>query len=311
MSPWRRGKYILEAAGFVLAMGILRLFSPEAASNLGGFVGRAVGPRLGITRRARRNLRLAFPEKTAAEIETIVRGMWDNLGRVAAEYPHLGRITAEDSDRIELVDIATVWALRDGPAAGILVSAHLANWEILPVVAARNGLDLTGVVRDPNNPYVRPLLERLRGIAGGRRTEKGAGSARQAVQVLRENRVFALLFDQKLNTGMAVPFFGVEAMTLVTPAQLALRFRCPLIPMRVERLGPARFRITACPPLLLPETADRQAAVAQVMTDLNGILETWIRERPEQWLWLHRRWPDAAHNAGSSGGPPDNPAAAP
>jgi len=311
MSPWRRGKFILEAVGFRLAMGVLRLFSPEAASNLGGFLGRAVGPRLGVSRRARQNLRLAFPQKTVAEIEAIVRGMWDNLGRVAAEYPHLGRITAADSDRIELVNAERVWALRDGPTAGILVSAHLANWEIMPVVAARNGVDMTGVVRDPNNPYVRPLLERLRGIAGGRRTEKGAGSARQAVQVLRDNRVLGLLFDQKMNTGMALPFFGVKAMTLVAPAQLALRFRCPLIPMRIERLGPARFRIEARPPLALPETADRRAAVAQVMTELNGILETWIRERPEQWLWLHRRWPDAAHRVSSSGGPPDNPTVAP
>jgi KDO2-lipid IV(A) lauroyltransferase len=217
---------LLEALGFFLAVGFLRLLSPEAASNLGGFVGRTIGPRLGVTRRARRNLRLAFPEKTAAEIETIVRGMWDNLGRVAAEYPHLGRITAARGNRVELVNIDAVQALRDGSTAGILISAHLANWEILPVVAARNGFDLTGVVREPNNPYVRPLLERLRGVAGGRRTEKGAGSARQAVRALRENRVLGLLVDQKMNTGIAVPFFGVEAMTLVTPAHLAMRFQC-------------------------------------------------------------------------------------
>ena len=311
MSPWRRGKFILEAAGFALAIGFLRLFSPEAASNLGGFFGRTIGPRLGLTRRARRNLRLAFPEKSAAEIETIVYGMWDNLGRVAGEFPHLGRITAADSDRIELVNGATAWTLRDGPTAGILVSAHLANWELLQVVTARNGVDMTSLVREPNNPYVRPLLGRLRGVAGGARADKGAGGARKAVRVLRGNGVLGLLFDQKMNTGIALPLFGVEAMTLVTPAQLALRFRCPLIPMRVVRLGPARFRIEIQPPLVLPETADRQAAVAQVMTELNGILEEWIRDRPEQWLWLHRRWPEAARRAGSSDAPPDNPGAAP
>jgi len=297
MSPWRRGKFLLEALGFLLAVGILRLFSPEGASNLGGFLGRTIGPRLGITRRARQNLRLAFPEKTPAEIESIVRGMWDNLGRVAAEYPHLGRIAAADSDRVELVNIDHVRALPNGPTAGILVSAHLANWEILPVVAARTGIDMMGVVREPNNPYVRPLLERLRGIAGGERTDKGARGAREAIQVLRNNRVLAMLIDQKMNTGISLPFFGVEAMTLVAPAQLALRFRCPLVPIRVERLGPARFRVEARPPLVLPETADRDAAVAQIMTELNRILEDWIRERPEQWLWLHRRWPDAARRA--------------
>jgi len=300
MSPWRRGKFLLEAFGFLLTVGILRLFSPEGASNLGGFLGRMIGPRLGITRRARQNLRLAFPEKTSPEIETIVRGMWDNLGRVAAEYPHLGRIAAADSDRVELVNIDDVRALPKGPTAGILVSAHLANWEILPVVAARTGIDMMGVVREPNNPYVRPLLERLRGIAGGTRTDKGTRGAREAIQVLRNNRVLAMLIDQKMNTGISLPFFGAEAMTLVAPAQLALRFRCPLVPIRVERLGPARFRVEAQPALVLPETTDRDAAVAQVMTELNRILENWIRERPEQWLWLHRRWPDSAHRVGAN-----------
>ena len=311
MSPWRRGKFILEALGFWLAVGVMRPFSPETASNLGGFLGRTIGPRLGITRRARQNLRLAFPEKTLAEIETIVRGMWDNLGRVAAEYPHLGRITAANSDRIELVNIATVWAPRDGPTASIQVSAHLANWEIVPIAAARNGVDVTVVVREPNNPYVRPLLDRLRGVHGGARTDKGAGGARQAVRVLRSDGALGLLFDQKMNTGIALPFFGVEAMTLAMPAYLALRFRCPLIPVRVVRLGPARFRIEALPPLVLPETADRNTAAAQIMTELNGILEGWIRERPEQWLWLHRRWPDGAQRTASSGAPRDNPTAVP
>ncbi|MHA1599734.1 MAG: LpxL/LpxP family acyltransferase [Alphaproteobacteria bacterium] len=311
MSPWRRFKFIMEALGFRLAMGILRLLSPEAASNLGGFLGRTIGPRLGISRRARQNLRLAFPEKPSAEIETIVRGMWDNLGRVAGEYPHLGRITAVDSDHIELVNVAAVWAPHDGPTASIQVSAHLANWEIVPIAAARIGVNVTVVVREPNNPYVRPLLDRLRGVAGGTRAYKGAGGARQAVRVLRDNGALGLLFDQKMNTGIALPFFGVEAMTLAMPAYLALRFRCPLIPIRVVRLGPARFRIEAYPPLVLPETADRHVAAAQIMAELNGILEGWIRERPEQWLWLHRRWPDAARRAGSSGALPDSPTAVP
>jgi Kdo2-lipid IVA lauroyltransferase/acyltransferase len=186
----------------------------------------------------------------------------------------------------------------------------------MPVVAARNGVDITIVVRDPNNPYVRSMLDRLRGVAGGRRAEKGARSARQAMHALREHRVLGVLFDQKMNTGMALPFFGIEAMTLVAPAQLALRFRCPLIPVRIERLGPARFRMQAWPPLTLPETTDRHAATAQIMTELNRILEGWIRENPEQWLWLHRRWPDAARrqsapNNVSSGAPPDNPSAVP
>ena len=295
MKPGRRFKFVLEAAGLYLAVGIVRLLSPEAASNLGGFLGRLIGPRLGITRRARRNLRLAFPEKSTAEIEAIVRGMWDNLGRVAAEYPHLGAITAATSDRVELAGVDAVRAVRDGGKAGILASAHLANWEIMPVVAAQNGVDMTVVVREPNNPYVRDLIDRLRGVAGGWRTAKGSGGARQAMEVLRGGGVLGVLFDQKMNAGLSIPFFGVAARTAAAPARLALRFRCPLVPVRIERTGPARFRVFAHPPLVLPEGGDREAATIQIMVELNSILEGWIRARPEQWLWLHRRWPESAH----------------
>lgn len=309
MSPLRRAKFLLEALGLLVVLGALRLLSPAAASNLGGLLGRAIGPRLGISRRARQNLRLAFPDKSAAEIEEIVRGMWDNLGRVAAEYPHLDRITAADGDRVELVNVDVARALRSGPSAGILVSAHMANWEIMPALAARNGVEMTAVVREPNNPYVRPLLDRLRGIAGGKRTGKGAGGARQLIEALRGGRVIGMLIDQKLNSGIPLPFFGVEAMTVTAPAELALRFRCPLIPVRIERTGPARFRVSAPAPVPLPQTADRHAAVARIMGDLNRILEEWIRARPEQWLWLHRRWPEAAYRA--SGAALGSPASAP
>ena len=289
-----RVRYVFEAVGLTLALGFLRLLSPEAASNLGGFLGRTIGPRLGVTSRARRNLRLAFPDKPEGEISRIVRDMWDNLGRVAAEYPHLARITAPDSGRVTL-DVESVRDLRDRKTAGILASAHLANWEILPVTAARFGLDMTGIVREPNNPLVRPLMDRLRGVAGGGRAPKGKDGAKQAIEVLRSGRVLGLLFDQKLNDGIPVPLFGVDAMTAVAPAQLALRFGCPIVPVRVERTGPARFRMTSQAPIEVPDTGNRREDVARVTGQLNRILEDWIRARPEQWLWLHRRWPETAY----------------
>ncbi|RMD60703.1 MAG: lauroyl acyltransferase [Alphaproteobacteria bacterium] len=289
-------RYLLEAVGLRLAIAGLGRLSPEAASNLGGFIGRTLGPHLGISRRARRNLRLAMPELGAAEIERIVRDMWDNLGRTAAEYPHLGRIAGPDSGYTQWVDADPVRALRDGGAA-ILASAHLANWEIMPVSAACYGIDMTIIVREPNNPLVRPMVERLRGAVGGARTPKGKAGTRVAVEVLGSGRVLGLLFDQKLNEGIPVPLFGVPAMTTTGPAQLAVRFGCPIIPVRIERTGPARFRITAHPPIQPPAGADRRAAVETLTRRLNEILEDWIRARPEQWLWLHNRWPKDAYRA--------------
>jgi KDO2-lipid IV(A) lauroyltransferase len=227
--------------------------------------------------------------------------MWDNLGRVAAEYPHIGEIAAPESGRIEWADSAPVRAMRDQGTAGILVSGHLGNWEVMPAAAIRRGLDMTIIVREPNNPLVRPVIERLRGVAGGVRAPKGAQGAKAALGALRQGRVLGLLCDQKLNDGVSVPFFGIEAMTPAAPAQLALRLGCPLVPVRVERLGPARFRLGSYEALALPDSGEREADTVQVMTALNEILEGWIRDKPEQWLWLHRRWPEAAYRRAESG----------
>ncbi len=287
-------RYLMEALGFLAAFAVVRPLPIDAASNLGAFLGRNIGPRLPISRRARANLRLAFPEKSESEIEKILQGMWDNLGRVAAEYPHLGRITALDSGRVEWTEMALLRALRDQKKAGVLVSAHLANWEVLSVTLARHGMNLTSVVREPNNPLVRGMIHRLRGVAGGVHAPKGRIGAKESIEALRHGRVLGILFDQKLNTGIPVRLFGVEAMTPVAPAQFALRFRCPLVPIYVERTGPGRFRLRAETPVAMPDTGDRSTDVAQVTEKLNQILEDWIRARPDAWLWVHRRWPDAA-----------------
>ena len=305
----KRLRYLIEALALRVVFALLGWLPVDAASNLGGFLGRNIGPRLPASARARRNLRLVFPEKNATEVERIVACMWDNLGRVAAEYPHIDEIAAPESCRIDWADTAPVRAMRagghdagrGGGHAGILVSAHLANWEIMPAAALRRGLEMTIIVRDPNNPFMRPLIERLRGVAGGVRAPKGILGAKAAVGALRQGRVLGLLYDQKMNDGVAVPFFGIKAMTPAAPAQLALRFGCPLVPVRVERIGPARFRLGSYEELALPDSGDRQADTVAVMTALNEILEGWIRDKPEQWLWLHRRWPEAAYRRAESG----------
>jgi KDO2-lipid IV(A) lauroyltransferase len=101
-----------------------------------------------------------------------------------------------------------------------------------------------------------------------------------------------VLVDQKMNDGIPVPFFGRPAMTAPAVAQLALRFDCAIIPARVERLKGARFRLTAFPPIEIAKTGNRQADTLAIMTRINAVVEGWIRERPDLWFWLHRRWPE-------------------
>ncbi|HML09769.1 MAG TPA: lauroyl acyltransferase [Stellaceae bacterium] len=289
--PWR---YRVE--GWIAAAGIriVGLLPLDWASAIGGTLARTIGPRLGASKRARINLRAAMPELSEREIETIVRGMWDNLGRVVFEYPHLSRITiypAELNDgRVEVLGVEHIEKARAEGRSFILVAGHLANWEIAPLASAQYGLDVAFIYRAANNPTVDAMIGELRQHA--KFFPKGAIASRQAFATLRRGAHLGLLADQKMNDGIAVPFFGRDAMTAPALALLALRFGCDVLPARVERLGGAHFRLTVHPALPLSETGDRDADVLTLMTEVNRTLEGWIRERPEQWFWLHRRWPD-------------------
>ncbi len=295
LASWltRRVAYPLEAVLVHGVCGLFRALPVDRASALGGWIGRTVGPRLRGTRTARRNLERAFPEKSRAEIDAIILGMWDNLGRVIAEYPHLDAIGEHGpGGRTEVIGAGHIDALREDGKAGILVSGHFANWEVQSVTSRKMGVELALVYRAPNNPYVGALLTELRGAASGTHIPKGSDGARTLIRVLTKGGHVGMLIDQKLNDGMPVPFFGRDAMTAPAAAQLALRLGIPLVPARTERLNGARFRVTVLPPVEPPNTGDRNADVRILMERLNALLEQWIRERPAEWLWLHRRWPD-------------------
>ncbi|HYH22431.1 MAG TPA: lipid A biosynthesis lauroyl acyltransferase [Azospirillum sp.] len=289
----RHLSYPLEAAAAYGFATLCRALPVDTASDFGGWLGRAVGPWLSSTRTARRNLTRAFPEKSAAEIDAIITGMWDNLGRTMAEYPHLDALgEGGPGGRTEIVGAERIAAMRDDGKAGILVSGHLANWEVPSVLARKLGLELALVYRAPNNPIVDRLLTDLRGAATATHVPKGAEGARALIRILGSGGHVGMLIDQKMNDGIPVPFFGRDAMTAPAAAQLALRAGIPILPARIERLGGARFRVTVFPPLEPPATGDRNADSRVLMERMNALLEGWIRERPEQWLWMHRRWPD-------------------
>lgn len=291
-SPPARWNHRLEAAIAAFAGWVVGLLPLDWASALGGALGRWIGPRLGITKRARTNLRHAMPELSEAETASIIRGMWDNLGRVAFEYPHLRRIEVfAPGRRVEMHGLEHLDRALAAKRSVIMFSGHIGNWEIAALAGGQYGIDVAQIYRAANNPLVDRMVARLRGDQG-ELIPKGAVASRRAVATLRRGGHLSLLADQKLNDGIPVPFFGRDAMTAPALALLALRFDCDVLPVRVERLKGARFRLTVHPPLPMPRTGERDANVAALMLAVNRTLEAWIRERPEQWFWLHRRWPD-------------------
>jgi KDO2-lipid IV(A) lauroyltransferase len=281
-----------EASLTWLAYGLFRALPVDAASAFGGWLASVVGPRLPVSRGAYRNLELALPERSAGEIDGLVRAMWANLGRVTAEYAHLDKFRCyEPNGRVEVVGIEHLDAVRDSGTGALFFSAHLGNWEILTLGATQRGLALVQIYRAANNAAVDRLMARARRPVGGALHPKGHRGAREATAALRRGEHVAMLVDQKLGEGIPVPFFGRPAMTAPALATLALRHHCPVLPTRVERLRGATFRLTVYPPMAIPDSGDRKADALALMVNVNAIVEEWVRERPEQWLWLHSRWP--------------------
>ncbi|MEQ8355466.1 MAG: lauroyl acyltransferase [Kiloniellaceae bacterium] len=293
---WRKALRWVRHAGEgllqFLLLGFFWILPLDWASNLGGWLTRQIGSRLSVSRRAMKHLRIAFPDMPEAECKRIVAGMWDNLGRLVAEYPHLGRIADPETGRIEVIGNERLEELRHAGRPFIVVSAHMANFELMPIAAYKHGHNLTVVSRPVNNPIIQRILLyfRQRPTGDWGKIPKGVSGARQAVKLLQEGLNLGVLVDQRVSQGVPLPLFGQPARTNLGIAKLAIEHDVKVFPAHLERLGGARFRLTVEAPLQRPDLGDNQAEARAMMTEVNRILERWIRHRPEDWLWLHRRW---------------------
>lgn len=278
--------HILEALMLHALLIFFRSLPLDTGSAIGGFIGRTCGPFVSAHRIALDNLRLAFPEKTEAERATIARGMWDNLGRVIAELPHLpgSRLTS----RMPVTGIENL----PKPGESVLFfSGHIGNWELTYPMAFDRGVPTTLIYRHANNPHVDKLVMKLRMSHATKMYPKGIRGAVKLIRALKDKESLAMLVDQKMNTGIPVPFFGRDAMTAPAIAEMALRYDKPIVPARVIRTGGAHFQGILYPALDISRTGDDKEDARAVMVQINAILESWIREYPEQWFWVHRRWP--------------------
>ncbi len=285
--------YPLQAFFVAIIYGFFRVLPISVASGFGSIIGRSIGPKLSITTRAKQNLATVFPEKSPAEIQNTIHAMWDNLGRTAAEYPHVSQLnTTLTSGRVDVIRGDIYEAVRDAGGPCIIFSGHFANWELLPASAAQRGLSTTLVYRTANNPFVDWLFRRRTVHQDASIAPKGAQGARILLKALKDGKALGILVDQKMNDGISVPFFGRNAMTAPALAELALRNNCPVIPAHVVRTKGANFQIIIEEPLVIVRTGHKKNDVATIMRQVNACIEVWVQEHPAQWLWLHNRWPE-------------------
>lgn len=291
----------VEAAVARCLLGAFLKMGPVKASNFAGRVTRFVGPLLPVSKVADRNLQIAMPSLARPQRKQIVKGVWENLGRTVGELPHLSRLQENTPSgpgfEVQGAEHLEEQARRGGSV--LFVSGHIGNWEMLPPGVARHGAPFASFYRAAGNPLIDDMIRKLRDAAMAPTPmplfAKGARGAREALVYVAKGGRLGMLVDQKMNDGVDARFFGQPAMTAPALAAMALRYRCPVIPGYVERLGPARLRIVVEPPMTLPDTGDKQQDLETLVQMVNDRLESWIRRKPESWLWLHRRWPKALY----------------
>ena len=282
-------RYLLEAFFLYIIFYSFKILPPITASNIGGWIGRTIGPRLATNRKALRNIQNALPDLTAEQHTAALRDMWDNLGRIMAEYPHL-KTLSQNHTTIKGTEILQQHAPTGTPA--IIIGAHFGNWEI-PSIASTIQTHLRAHItyRAPNNPWSDRLLARARSLNGTIPAyNKSSAGGRAMMKALKNGNPVAILIDQKYNEGLEIPFFNQPAMTNPIALQLAQKYKCPLIPIRMQRQPDGQQILNILPPVPVTNKDGTDIPVPVLLQTLHTMMEGWIKNDPGQWLWLHRRW---------------------
>ena len=268
----------------------------ERASGLGGWLLRTLGPKTGTQKTVMRNLRIAFPHMPLAEREKLALEQWEQTGRAFAETALMDRIVAQN--RIEVVGLERLHAIRDSGQPVVFAGGHFANIETLAATIIGSGVPCQITYRAANNPYVDAQIIAARAQYGVTLfAPKGGDGARELLAGMARGESVALMNDQKFSEGPEVTFFGQPVNAAPGPSRLALKFGTVLQPMSVVRLPGVRFRLTVYDPIQLEKTGDRQADIARGVQSITRFIEDRVREHPADWFWVHKRWPDRVYAA--------------
>jgi KDO2-lipid IV(A) lauroyltransferase len=294
----RRLNHWLTARFAMAVMAVLRRLPPDRALNFADGAARRIGPLIGRHRVALDNLRKAYPEKSEEDIRAVALDMWGNMARLAAEYIFLDRLFDYDPKaaapgRIEVGPDSVARFERiaaDAARPHILFTAHLGNFELLPVAAATFGMKITALFRPPNNPYLADYILSTRRSSMGGLLPSASGASFTLAGILEKGGNIGVLVDQKFSRGVETLFFGRPCQSNPLLAMLARHYDCDVYPVRCVRLPNNRFRLDIEEKLSLPLDSRGTVDVRATTQLLADVVERWVREDPGQWMWFHKRW---------------------
>jgi KDO2-lipid IV(A) lauroyltransferase len=288
---FKKIRYAFEVPIVWFGIVFFRWLKIENASNLASKIAIFVGKKITVNKLALSNLSKALPHLNDFQKNAVIEGMWDNLGRVVGEFPHICAMSAEEMSKHVEIDADSRKILDELIAnnrGGILFSAHFGNWEIGPKMLINYGIKVKTFYRPLNNPLVEKMTSSLRGVE---MIEKGSNGNRQLINALKNKEFIIIMADQKVSDGEPIKFFHDDAITTTSIAKIAMKYNIPLVPGYILRVNKQfKFLLKVEKPLEFNKINSFNSEATNLTLKINQIIEKWISENPEQWFWVHNRW---------------------
>ena len=281
-------KYFLQFIIIVFLFLIFKILGVRFSSFLGGKLFQIIGPAFRSKEIINNNIKRAFPDLNSKEINKIKSSMWNNYGRVFAEYIYMknfrhGNLSKNIS--IEGEDILT--NIKKQNQKVIFISGHFSNFELMAMQIDKLDLKIGAIYRPLNNIFLNKIMERIRKkYICNNQIKKGMGGLKELIKLNNEGYSTALMIDQRVSQGIKSNFFNEEAFTTTVPAQLVKKFNIPVVPIFIERYEGIKFKMK----IFKPVHFSVEDSIENITADLNKILEKMILDNPNNWIWSHNRW---------------------
>ena len=281
-------KYFFQFLFFIIFFFLFKILGFKISSSIGGKLFEIIGPIFRSKKLIDTNIKKALPNINSEDLKKTIRLMWNNYGRIFAEYVFIksfrngklnSRISIEGQDILEEIKKLNQQV--------VFISGHFSNFELMAMHLEKVGIKLTAIYRPLNNIFLNIIMENIRKkYICKNQIKKGIGGMKKIIHLKRQNYSTALMIDQRVSEGIRSNFFNNLALTTTIPAQLVKKFKIPVVPIFIERVNNLNFKITVSKPINFTDSD----SIEKITDDLNKVLETMILHKPEQWIWSHNRW---------------------
>ena len=284
----RKIKYFLQFIIIILFFFIFKILGIKLASFLSGKIFQIVGPLFRPKELINSNIKRAFPKIDEINLKKISTSMWNNYGRVFAEYMFIKNFrSGELNKNIILEGEEVLQDIKINKKRVVFISGHFSNFELMAMQIEKIGIKIAAIYRPLNNIFLNRIMEKIRkNYICKYQIKKGIGGIKELVKLNNDGFSTALMIDQRVSEGVKSNFFNEKAFTTTIPAQLVKKYKIPVVPIFIERFDNVKFKITVVKPI----NFDENKSVEDITDYLNKILENFIKDKPNYWIWSHNRW---------------------